>query len=303
MTENRNTPFQIGKVTIPGRAIFAPMAGVSDLPFRLLCREQGAALVCMEMISAKAITYKNVRTAELMETSPEEAPVSLQLFGCEPEIMARACEMIEDRSFDILDINMGCPVHKVVSNGEGSALMKNPALIEKMVAAAVSGTSRPVTVKIRRGFEEGSENAVECALAGARKITVINGNETRGQELVSLLNRRTNASAVYLPWKGTVDIPQDADILSNATSIGLYPNTDQKPDINYDTIRSDMVVTDVIFNDPNSLFLGEAKCRGAKTVNGLGMLARQGALNFKLWTGVDAPQELMMETLKKEFGL
>ena len=87
MTENRNTPFQIGKVNIPGRVIFAPMAGVSDLPFRLLCREQGAALVCMEMISAKAITYKNVRTAELMETSPEEAPVSLQLFGCEPEII------------------------------------------------------------------------------------------------------------------------------------------------------------------------------------------------------------------------
>ena len=107
MCENRNTPFQIGEVTIPGRVIFAPMAGVSDLPFRLLCREQGASLVCMEMISAKAITYKNVRTAELMETSPAEAPVSLQLFGCEPEIMARACEMIEDRSFDILDINMG----------------------------------------------------------------------------------------------------------------------------------------------------------------------------------------------------
>ena len=90
MTENRNTPFQIGNVTIPGRVIFAPMAGVSDLPFRLLCREQGASLVCMEMISAKAITYRNVRTAELMETSPAEAPVSLQLFGCEPDIMARA---------------------------------------------------------------------------------------------------------------------------------------------------------------------------------------------------------------------
>ena len=183
MTENRNTPFQIGKVTIPGRAIFAPMAGVSDLPFRLLCREQGASLVCMEMISAKAITYRNVRTAELMETSPEEAPVSLQLFGCEPEIMARACEMIEDRPFDILDINMGCPVHKVVSNGEGSALMKNPALIEKLVAAAVSGTSRPVTVKIRRGFEEGSENAVECALAaqqGGAAAVAVHGR-TRAQ--------------------------------------------------------------------------------------------------------------------------
>ena len=183
MTENRNTPFQIGNVTIPGRVIFAPMAGVSDLPFRLLCREQGASLVCMEMISAKAITYRNVRTAELMETSPAEAPVSLQLFGCEPDIMARACSMIEDRPFDILDINMGCPVHKVVSNGEGSALMKNPELIEKLVAAAVSATSRPVTVKIRRGFEEGSENAVECALAaqqGGASAVAVHGR-TRAQ--------------------------------------------------------------------------------------------------------------------------
>ena len=183
MCENRNTPFQIGEVTIPGRVIFAPMAGVSDLPFRLLCREQGASLVCMEMISAKAITYKNVRTAELMETSPAEAPVSLQLFGCEPEIMESACRMIEDRPFDILDINMGCPVHKVVSNGEGSALMKNPDLIEKLVAAAVSGTSRPVTVKIRRGFEEGSENAVECALAaqqGGASAVAVHGR-TRAQ--------------------------------------------------------------------------------------------------------------------------
>ena len=183
MCENRNTPFQIGEVTIPGRVIFAPMAGVSDLPFRLLCREQGASLVCMDMISAKAITYKNVRTAELMETSPAEAPVSLQLFGCEPEIMESACRMIEDRPFDILDINMGCPVHKVVSNGEGSALMKNPDLIEKLVAAAVSGTSRPVTVKIRRGFEEGSENAVECALAaqqGGASAVAVHGR-TRAQ--------------------------------------------------------------------------------------------------------------------------
>lgn len=173
---NRNTPFQIGKVTIPGRVVFAPMAGVSDLPFRLLCREQGAALVCMEMISAKAITYRNARTLDLMATAPEEAPVSLQLFGSEPEILGRACEMIEDRAFDILDINMGCPVQKVVSNGEGSALMKDPGRIEKIVSAAVAGTSRPVTVKIRRGYEEGSDNAVECALAaqqgGASAVAV-----------------------------------------------------------------------------------------------------------------------------------
>jgi len=183
MTENKNAPFRIGNVTIPGRVIFAPMAGVSDLPFRLLCREQGAALVCMEMISAKAITYQNARTADLMETAPEEAPVSLQLFGSEPGIMTRACEMIEDRPFDILDINMGCPVHKVVANGEGSALLKDPALIEKMVAAAKSGTSRPVTVKIRRGFEEGTDTAVECALAaqqGGASAVAVHGR-TRAQ--------------------------------------------------------------------------------------------------------------------------
>lgn len=183
MTENRNTAFQIGTVTLPGRVIFAPMAGVSDLPFRLLCREQGAALVCMEMISAKAITYDNVRTAELMETDPAEAPVSLQIFGREPEIIAAACGKIRERSYDILDINMGCPVHKVVSNGEGSALMKDPARIEAIVAAAVKEAGRPVTVKIRRGFGEGDENAVECALAaqqGGASAVAVHGR-TRAQ--------------------------------------------------------------------------------------------------------------------------
>ena len=145
--------------------------------------------------------------------------------------------------------------------------------------------------------------AVECALAGAKKITIINGNEIRGQELASLINRRTGTKADYLPWKGCIRIPEDTEILSNATSVGLYPHIDQKPDIDYTSLHAGMAVTDVIFNDPNSLFLQEARQRGAKTINGLGMLARQGALNFKLWTGVDAPQELMMETLKKEFGL
>jgi len=98
-------------------------------------------------------------------------------------------------------------------------------------------------------------------------------------------------------------VPADTDILANATCVGLYPHVDQKPEINYDTVKSSMVVTDVIFNDPHSLFLQEAEKRGAKTVNGLGMLVRQGALNFELWTGEKAPVELMTETLKKEFGL
>ena len=217
MTENRNTPFQIGRTKIPGRVIFAPMAGVSDLPFRLLCREQGASLVCMEMISAKAITYKNVRTAELMETSPEEAPVSLQLFGCEPEIMARACEMIEDRPFDILDINMGCPVHKVVSNGEGSALMRDPVLAGRVIAAAVRAASLPVTVKIRAGWDREHINAPEVALAleeaGVSMISVHGRTREemyRGRADYSVITRVKDA--VFIPVIGNGDIRDASDV-------------------------------------------------------------------------------------------
>lgn len=145
--------------------------------------------------------------------------------------------------------------------------------------------------------------SVESALAGAKKVTIINGNQERGKTLVDLINEKTPAEAVYVPWEGAADVPADTDVFVNATSVGLYPNVDKKPDVNYDTVKSNMVVSDVIFNDPNSLFLQEAAKRGAKTVNGLGMLVRQGALNFKLWTGVDAPVELMTETLRKEFNL
>ncbi|SDA58579.1 putative TIM-barrel protein, nifR3 family [Butyrivibrio sp. INlla18] len=167
---------QIGSVTLDNNIILGPMAGVSDLPFRLLCREMGAGLVCMEMVSAKAITYKNKNTGMLMEIHKDEHPVSLQLFGSEPEIMQQAVEMIKDRPYDILDVNMGCPVPKVVGNGEGSALMKNPKLIEEIVAALVKVSDRPVTVKIRKGFNENLINAVECAQAaeagGAAAVAV-----------------------------------------------------------------------------------------------------------------------------------
>jgi nifR3 family TIM-barrel protein len=167
---------QIGNVTLENNIILGPMAGVSDLPFRLLCHEMGSGLVCMEMVSAKAIIYKNRNTGMLMEIHPDEHPVSLQLFGSEPAIMQEAVEMIKDRPYDILDVNMGCPVPKVVSNGEGSALMKNPELIERIVAALVKVSDRPVTVKIRKGFSDASVNAVECAQAaesgGAAAVAV-----------------------------------------------------------------------------------------------------------------------------------
>ncbi len=139
------------------------MAGVSDLPFRLLCHEAGAGLTCMEMISAKAIYYRNKATDEMMAIDPNEGMVSLQLFGSDPDIMGAMAQKIEERPFSILDINMGCPVPKVVNNGEGSALMKNPALAGKIIRAVSSAVSKPVTVKIRKGFDDDHINAVEMA--------------------------------------------------------------------------------------------------------------------------------------------
>lgn len=146
--------------------------------------------------------------------------------------------------------------------------------------------------------------ATECALAGANVISVVNRSRKRGEEMVQILQNRTRAKANYIPWGETpLYIPADTDILCNATSLGLFPNIHEKPDLDYDSIRSGMVVTDVIFNDPNSLFLQEAKKRNAVTIDGLGMLVNQGALNFTLWTGEQAPVELMTAVLKKEFGL
>ncbi len=166
----------IGNVTLDNQVILAPMAGVTDLPFRLLCREQGAALLCMEMVSAKAIMYNNKNTESLMEIHPDEKPVSLQLFGSDPDIISEMAKRIEEKDFAILDINMGCPVPKVVNNQEGSALMKNPALVEQIVSKTVKAIKKPVTVKIRKGFNDESVNAVEIAkvaeAAGASAVAV-----------------------------------------------------------------------------------------------------------------------------------
>lgn len=153
----------IGNVALDNNVILAPMAGVTDLPFRLLCREQGAGLSCMEMVSAKAIYYNNKNTEDLMAIHPREKPVSLQLFGSEPDILSEMAKRIEERPFDILDLNMGCPVPKVVNNTEGSALMKNPKLVEAILTALVKAVQKPVTVKIRKGFDETQVNAVEIA--------------------------------------------------------------------------------------------------------------------------------------------
>ncbi|MCI9388476.1 MAG: tRNA dihydrouridine synthase DusB [Lachnospiraceae bacterium] len=143
----------IGNVQLENPIVLAPMAGVTDLPFRLLCKEQQAGLLCMEMVSAKAIFFGNKNTEKLMEIHPGERPVSLQLFGNDPDIISEMARKIEEKPFDILDLNMGCPVPKVVNNKEGSALLKDPVLIGKIVEKTARAIKKPVTVKIRKGFE------------------------------------------------------------------------------------------------------------------------------------------------------
>ena len=162
-TLQKMPPLKIGNVEMPNPLVLAPMAGVTDLPFRVLCKEQGAGLICMEMVSAKAILYKNKNTEDLMTIDPGEHPVSLQLFGSDPEILGQIAAQIEERPFDILDFNMGCPVPKVVNNGEGSALMKDPHLVREIVTSMVKAVKKPVTVKFRKGFNDQNINAVEFA--------------------------------------------------------------------------------------------------------------------------------------------
>lgn len=210
---------KIGNVTLDNNLILAPMAGVTDLPFRLLCKEQGAALCCMEMVSAKGIYYNNKNTESLLTVDERERPVSLQLFGSDPEIMAAMAAKIEHRNFDILDINMGCPVPKVVNNGDGSALMKNPKLAGEIIEKMVKAIDKPVTVKIRKGFDDEHVNAVEMAHiaqeSGAAAVAV--HGRTREQYYSGKADWSIIAdvkNAVSIPVIGNGDILDAKDVIA-----------------------------------------------------------------------------------------
>ena len=202
---------KIGNINIKNGLALAPMAGVTDLPFRMLCKEFGCELLYTEMVSAKAILYKNKNTAPLLETNENEKPIAVQIFGSDPDIMGdMAAKLSEERIFDIIDVNMGCPVPKIVSNNEGSALMKNPKLVGDIVKSIVSKVDKPVTIKIRKGFDENNVNAVEIA-----KIA-----EANGASAVAVHGRTREQY-----YSGEADWSVIADV-KNAVNISVIGNGD-----------------------------------------------------------------------------
>lgn len=168
---------KIGNYTSKGNIFLAPMAGITDLPFRVMCKRHGASLVYTEMINAKALCYGDETTWKMLQTHPEEEDVAVQIFGNEKEFIAKAIRILEDLDrFVLIDINMGCPAPKIVKNFEGSALMKDPALAEEIITAAKKAAALPITVKFRKGWDERSINALEFAKmaqsAGADAVTI-----------------------------------------------------------------------------------------------------------------------------------
>mgnify|MGYP002572559848 CR=1 FL=1 len=203
---------KIGNVNIENNLVLAPMAGVTDLPFRILCREQGCGLLYTEMVSAKAVLYNNKNTEALLEVEPEENPISLQLFGSDPQIMADMAKRLEERPFDIFDINMGCPAPKITGSGAGSKLLLDPPLCGQMVAAArrALGEDTPLTVKMRIGWDADHLTGVEVA----KQV------EANGADLIAVHGR--TREQMYIPPIDTAAIAA----IKQAVTIPVLANGD-----------------------------------------------------------------------------
>jgi len=207
---------QIGNIKIDIPLALAPMAGITDLPYRIICREQGCGITVSEMVSAKGLLYKNVKTFDMLRIADSERPTAIQLFGSSPDDLAKAAKIIEDSGADMVDFNMGCPVHKIVANGEGSALMKTPQLAYEILAAMVDAVNIPITVKCRAGWDQGHLNAPEIAAlaekAGVAAVAV--HGRTREQFYSGNANWdiiKQVKQAVKIPVFGNGDIRNVAD--------------------------------------------------------------------------------------------
>ena len=201
---------QIGKLKLDTPLALAPMAGITDLPFRLICRRLGCGMTVSEMVSAKGLLYKNVKTTEMLRIDAGERPTAIQLFGSVPEELAEAARIVEASGADIIDFNMGCPVPKIVNNGEGSALMKNPKLAHAILAAMVKAVKIPVTVKFRAGWDDNHRNAVEIAKAA----------EVAGVSAVAVHGRTRQQF-----YEGKADWQIIADV-KRAVSVPVFGNGD-----------------------------------------------------------------------------
>lgn len=203
-------PFSIGTVELEAPVILAPMAGVCDAPYRVIAHRYGAALVCAEMVSSQGIRYRNQHTEELLHIEDGEHPLSMQIFGSDPEVMAQAAAVVEEAGADIVDINMGCPVKKVVKNGDGSALMKDLPLAEKVIRAVVRAVSIPVTVKMRTGWDDASLRHRSWP-DGLKRPVRLPSRSTAGHGNNSIAARRTGkikavVQAVSIPVIGNGDV-------------------------------------------------------------------------------------------------